>query len=94
MKIKYQMNNWELIIELSLKKELIISNDLNYLYNFLNLFFKIRKIRFKGQRILINVNGLFKGTIYLTSYYWNKKRLLDRNNCYFLENKIMEISPH
>lgn len=94
MKTKYQMNKDVLIMELTLKNEFNFKKDLNYLYNYLNIFFKINKIKFKGKKIIISINGINRGTIYLTSYYFKKKyNLLNKSNCYFIEHKVMEIKP-
>jgi len=98
MKTKYQMNKNELVVELTLKENINLKDDLNYLYNYLNAFIKIKKISFKGSKIAIIINGIYQGTIYLTNYYLNKNYFykldnLTEYNSYFIANEILEIKP-
>ena len=98
MKTKYQMNKNELVVELTLKENLNLNKDLNFLYNYLNAFLKIKKIKFKGSKILININGIYLGTIFLTNYYLKKKYFykldnLNEYNSYFVASEILEINP-
>ena len=101
MKIKFKINNQKLIINLEFLYELNINYRINKnLIYLVNQIIKQNNIVFLGNKILIYVDSLFIGTLYLTTFYlkktdyYNKNNILTSNNCYFEQTNIIEIYPH
>ena len=95
---KYKLDKKELVLNIKFLYDVVFKeNDEKSIYKYLNLFLEKEKINFQGKKILIYVNGIFLGTIYLTKYYLKKikiknyKTLIDNTNSYFLPSTIVEI---
>ena len=100
MKIKYKINENELLINIKFLYN-IIDKPYNFkkIINCINLILNENKINFKGNKIIIYINGILIGKIYLTNFYLKKikfnniNQLLNDKNCFFQEVKVVEIKP-
>ena len=100
MKIKYMINNDEMIISLNSLYDL--DNDINNLDSireYINYIIKENNLNFNGKKIVVYQNGLLIGTFYLANYYLKninkhkKNNLLTKENSFFYETTITEMSP-
>ena len=100
MKTKYKINKNELILDITflyeVKKNL---KKLKNIYEFLNFFLEKEKIKFKGNRIKIFIDGIFIGEFNLTNFYLNKlnfksNSFINETNSYFIPSMLIEISPN
>ena len=97
MKTKYIINKNELVINIDFLYDIgFKDNNVDSIYKFVNKITKEEKIKIHGKKILIYVNGIFFGTIYLSSYYLKKflkkkQSILTNINSYFIPSLILEL---
>ncbi len=97
MKTKYIINKNELVINIDFLYDIgFKDNNVDSIYKFVNKIIKEEKIKIHGKKILIYVNGIFLGTIYLSSYYLKKflkkkQSILTNINSYFIPSLILEL---
>ena len=101
MKTKYKINKNELIINIDFLYEILEKpKNLKTIYYYLNKIIKKENIRFVGNKIILYINGILIGTMYLTSFYLKRINFflnnfeLNEKNSYFLYNNIIEIFPY
>lgn len=95
---KYKVNNQILIIDIKLLYKINFnSSNINHIYKYVNQIIKKHNIKFKGKKIIIYVNSILIGTIYLTNFYLPKKFKKKNNfyltytNSYYEKNNYQEI---
>ena len=96
MRTNYIIDNDKLVINLNFLYDIEFNNNLNDIYKYINNIIEKYKISFFGRKILLYVNGIFLGTLYLTNYYLKdyfkiKKKLIDDTNSYFIPSLILEL---
>ena len=100
MKTKYKINKDELVLDIKFLYNIDFNqNNDSDIYNYVNKVISNNKIKFKGKRILIYINGIFIGTLYTISTYLKKIHLknnyiLNEYNSYFERYNIIEIIPN
>ena len=100
MKTKYKINKDELVIDINFLYDMGFNqNNDSDIYNYVNKVINENKIKFKGKRILIYINGIFIGTLYTISTYLKKihvknNYILNEYNSYFERYDILEIIPN
>ena len=100
MKTKYKINKDELVLDINFLYNMGFNqNNDSDIYNYVNKVISNNKIKFKGKRILIYINGIFIGTLYTISTYLKKIHLknnyiLNEYNSYFERYNIIEIVPN
>ncbi len=99
MKTKYKINKNELILDINFLYDVGFdkNNDLDIL-KYINRFLNNQHIKFRGNRIILYVNGIFIGILYTTCYYLNRMHLktncleLNQYNSYFERQDILEFN--
>ena len=100
MKTKYKINKDELVLDINFLYDMGFNqNNDSDIYNYVNKVINENKIKFKGKRILIYINGIFIGTLYTISTYLKKIHLknnyiFNEYNSYFERYNIIEIIPN
>ena len=100
MKTKYKINKDELVLDINFLYDMGFNqNNDSDIYNYVNKVINENKIKFKGKRILIYINGIFIGTLYTISTYLKKihvknNYILNEYNSYFERYDILEIIPN
>ena len=99
MKKKYNLNNDELVVNFYfLYPFKDTQNKVKNIRKYINILILDENINFKGNKIVIYINGLLIGTFYLTNYYLKKLNYSLKNsfiteyNSYFYNNSIIEIN--
>ena len=99
MKTKYKLNNDELVVNFYfLYPFKDTQNKVKNIRKYINILILDENINFKGNKIVIYINGLLIGTFYLTNYYLKKLNYSLKNsfiteyNSYFYNNSIIEIN--
>lgn len=97
---KYKINKDELLMNIKFLYEVKeIPKNFKSLRNIINLIIRKENIKFNGNKIIIYINGIFIGEIYLTNFYLEKmnydfiKKDLNETNCYFIPAMVLEIKP-
>lgn len=98
---KYKINKDELLININLLYEFKnkITNS-KKIIKLINSIIINNQIKFKGNKIIIYLNGIYIGEIYLTNYYLKKlnnnylKNEINNTNSYFNKANIVEIKPN
>ena len=95
---KYKINNQVLIIDIKLLYKINFnSHNINHIYKYVNKVIRKYNIKFKGKKIIIYLNNILIGTLYLTNFYLPKKYTKKNNyylsfkNSYYEENNYQEI---
>ena len=98
---KYKINKDELLMNIKFLYEVKeIPKNFKSLRNIINLIIRKENIKFNGNKIIIYINGIFIGEIYLTNFYLEKmnydyqKKELNETNSYFNPAMILEIKPN
>ena len=105
MKTKYKINKDELVLDINFLYDMGFNqNNDSDIYNYVNKIISNNKIKFKGSRVLVYINGIFIGTLYTISTYLKKIHLkkihlknnyiLNEYNSYFERYNIIEIIPN
>ena len=100
MKTKYKINKDELVIDINFLYDMGFNqNNDSDIYNYVNKIISNNKIKFKGSRVLVYINGIFIGTLYTISTYLKKihvknNYILNEYNSYFERYNILEIIPN
>ena len=98
MKTNYKINKDDLILDIKFLYDVGFNKDSDDdVIKYVNKIFKRNKIKFNGKRILVYINGILLGYLYLTNYYLKKLKLknnyfeFSRYNTYFERLEVMEI---
>lgn len=100
MKTKYKINENELVINIDFLYDVLEKiKNIKTIYYYVNKIIKKEKIKFYGKKIILYINGLLVGTIYLTKYYLQKINFylneeINEKNSYFFHAMITEIQPN
>ena len=100
MKTKYKINKDELVLDINFLYDMGFNqNNDSDIYNYVNKIISNNKIKFKGSRVLVYINGIFIGTLYTISTYLKKihvknNYILNEYNSYFERYNILEIIPN
>ena len=98
MKTNYKINKDDLILNIKFLYDVGFNKDSDDdIIKYVNKVFKRNKIKFNGKRILVYINGILLGYLYLTNYYLKKLKFkntyleFSKFNTYFERLEIMEI---
>lgn len=97
---KYKINKDELIINIKFLYEIKEKpKSFKKLIKLINQIIEKENIKFNGNKIIIYIDGLYIGDIYLTNYYlekmnYNLKKEIDETNSYFNQAMILEIKQN
>lgn len=97
---KYKINKDELVININFLYEVKDKpNSFKKLIKLINQIIEKENIKFYGNKIIIYIDGIFIGEIYLTNYYLNKINLnsnkeINETNSYFNQAMVLEINPN
>ena len=96
---KYKTNKDELVINIKFLYEFKQKQkSFKQLTKLINLIIEKENIKFNGNKIIIYLDGIFVGEIYLTNYYlekinYNLKKEINETNSYFNQAMVLEINP-
>lgn len=97
---KYKINKDELVININFLYEVKDKpKSFKKLTKLINQIIEKENIKFNGNKIIIYLDGIFIGEIYLTNYYLNKINLIldkeiNETNSYFNQAMVLEINPN
>ena len=98
MRTKFKINNQELVLDIKFLYDVGFSEKkTSDIYKFVNRAFFQKNIKFNGKKIIVYIDGILIGTIYLTNYYLKKyfrfKRtnLINEKNSYYVPSLVVEI---
>ena len=101
MKIEYNINNNDLVVNFNFLYNFRSNqNNLSNIKKYINNLIINNNINYNGNKIVVYKDRLLIGTFYLTNYYLRKlnfyknNNLLTNNNCYFYDNKYVEITSN
>ena len=98
---KYKINKDKLVININFLYEVKEKpKSFKKLTKLINQIIEKENIKFNGNKIIIYLDGIFIGEIYLTNYYLEKinynfsKKEINETNSYFNQAMVLEINPN
>lgn len=97
---KYKIIKDELVINIKFLYEVKEKpRSIKNIYKYINLVIEQENIKFQGNKIIIYLDGIFIGELYLTNFYLekinynNSKKVIDETNSFFSPAMVLEINP-
>ena len=96
---KYKINKDELVINIDFLYEVEENpKSLKNIYKYVNLIIQKENIKFLGKKIIIYIDCIYVGELYLSNFYLDKKlnylkNEINETNSYFNYAMVLEINP-
>ena len=96
---KYKINKDELVINIDFLYEVEENpKSLKIIYKYINSIIRKENIKFLGKKIIIYIDGIYIGELYLSNFYLDKKlnylkNEINETNSYFSYAMVLEINP-